>query len=92
MSTPHTSPLHPPVPAPGLASPIAAICMFLQLAKSFSGVLKPYGRGEGLVDSPRRRSEAVFAPVSAGVIGARIGASLGCHRGPMTRFGGGFRG
>lgn len=52
--------------------------------KSFAGFERefvPYGRGEGLVDSPRHPATGVFPPIFPHRSNARHFSRLGVHRG-----------
>lgn len=50
--------------------------------QEFSSASYPYGRDEGLVDSSRPSSGAVFAPGDLGNIGGNIEGISGEYRGP----------
>lgn len=47
--------------------------------QEFCGIRVHYGRGGGLVDPPRRRSEGIFALPGLGNIGCNIGALMGAY-------------
>lgn len=60
--------------------------------QEFCGIRVHYGRGGGLVDPPRRRSEGIFALPDLGIIGGIIGVSMGSHWGAFRAAGGDFNG
>ena len=63
-------------PAPALPVRPSGLGNDLQ---EFCGIRVHYGRGGGLVNPPRRRSEAIFVPRDLVNIGRNIGATLVSH-------------
>lgn len=69
----------------GLEHSQGELIFFLEITrKSFVGFERecvPYGRGEGLVDSPRHLATSVFPPILPHRFAARRLSRLGVHRG-----------